>query len=203
MATELGKAYVQIIPSAKGISGKISSALKGESQAAGTSSGQIIGSNLVSKLKTVIAAAGIGKAIAASVTEGAKLEQSLGGVETLFKENADLVVKNARQAYKTAGVSSNEYMEGVTSFAASLLQSTSGNTKKAAEISDMAYRDMSDNANKMGTHMQDIQNAYQGFAKQNYTMLDNLKLGYGGTKSEMERLLAFLHFEEVLLLQHG
>lgn len=190
MATELGKAYVQIIPSAKGISGKISSALKGESQAAGTSSGQIIGSNLVSKLKTIIAAAGIGKAIAASVTEGAKLEQSLGGVETLFKENADLVVKNARQAYKTAGVSSNEYMEGVTSFAASLLQSTSGNTKKAAEISDMAYRDMSDNANKMGTHMQDIQNAYQGFAKQNYTMLDNLKLGYGGTKSEMQRLLA-------------
>ena len=190
MATELGKAYVQIIPSAKGISGKISSALKGESQAAGTSSGGIIGANLVSKLKAVVAAAGIGKAIAASVSEGAKLQQSLGGVETLFKENADLVVKNAREAYKTAGVSSNEYMEGVTSFAASLLQSTSGNTKKAAEVSDMAYRDMSDNANKMGTNMQDIQNAYQGFAKQNYTMLDNLKLGYGGTKSEMQRLLA-------------
>ena len=190
MATELGKAYVQIIPSAKGISGKISSALKGESQAAGTSSGGIIGANLVSKLKAVVAAAGIGKAIAASVSEGAKLEQSLGGVETLFKENADLVVKNAREAYKTAGVSSNEYMEGVTSFAASLLQSTAGNTKKAAEVSDMAYRDMSDNANKMGTNMQDIQNAYQGFAKQNYTMLDNLKLGYGGTKSEMQRLLA-------------
>ena len=190
MATELGKAYVQIIPSAQGISGKISGLLKGESQAAGTSSGQIIGSNLVSKLKTIIAAAGIGKAIAASVSEGAKLEQSLGGVETLFKENADLVVKNARQAYKTAGVSSNEYMEGVTSFAASLLQSTAGNTKKAADVSNMAFMDMSDNANKMGTHMQDIQNAYQGFAKQNYTMLDNLKLGYGGTKSEMQRLLA-------------
>ncbi|WP_010247746.1 phage tail protein [Peptoniphilus rhinitidis] len=190
MATELGKAYVQIIPSAKGISGKITSALKGESQSAGTSSGGIIGANLVSKLKAVVAAAGIGKAIAASVSEGAKLEQSLGGVETLFKENADLVVKNAREAYKTAGVSSNEYMEGVTSFAASLLQSTAGNTKKAAEVSDMAYRDMSDNANKMGTNMQDIQNAYQGFAKQNYTMLDNLKLGYGGTKSEMQRLLA-------------
>lgn len=190
MATELGKAYVQIIPSAKGISGIISSALKGESQAAGTSSGGIIGANLVSKLKAVVAAAGIGKAIAASVSEGAKLEQSLGGVETLFKENADLVVKNAREAYKTAGVSSNEYMEGVTSFAASLLQSTAGNTKKAADVSDMAFRDMSDNANKMGTHMGDIQNAYQGFAKQNYTMLDNLKLGYGGTKSEMQRLLA-------------
>lgn len=190
MATELGKAYVQIIPSAQGISGKISSLLKGESQSAGTSAGNTIGSNLVSKLKAVVAAAGIGKAIAASVSEGAKLEQSIGGVETLFKENADLVVKNAREAYKTAGVSSNEYMEGVTSFAASLLQSTAGNTKKAAEVSDMAYRDMSDNANKMGTNMQDIQNAYQGFAKQNYTMLDNLKLGYGGTKSEMQRLLA-------------
>lgn len=190
MATELGKAYVQIVPSAQGISGKISNILRPEAQSAGTSSGGILGSSLVSKLKTVIAAAGIGKAIKAAVTEGANLEQSLGGVETLFKENADLVVKNAREAYKTAGVSANEYMEGVTSFAASLLQSTSGDTKKAAEISDMAYRDMSDNANKMGSNMGDIQNAYQGFAKQNYTMLDNLKLGYGGTKSEMERLLA-------------
>lgn len=190
MATELGKAYVQIVPSAQGISGKISSALKGESQSAGTSSGEILGSSLATKLKAVIVAAGIGKAIKASISEGAKLEQSLGGVETLFKENADLVVKNAREAYKTAGVSANSYMEGVTSFAASLLQSTAGDTKKAAEISDMAFRDMSDNANKMGTHMGDIQNAYQGFAKQNYTMLDNLKLGYGGTKSEMQRLLA-------------
>lgn len=189
MATELGKAYVQIVPSAQGISGKISSALRGESQSAGTSSGQLVGTNLVSKLKTIIAAAGIGKAIKASISEGAKLEQSLGGVETLFKKNADLVVKNAREAYKTAGVSANEYMEGVTSFAASLLQSTAGDTKKATEISDMAFRDMSDNANKMGSNMGDIQNAYQGFAKQNYTMLDNLKLGYGGTKSEMERLL--------------
>lgn len=190
MATELGKAYVQVIPSAQGISGKLTNLLKGESQAAGTSSGSLIGSTLVSKLKAVVAAAGIGKAIAASITEGAKLQQSLGGVETLFKENADLVINNARQAYKTAGVSSNEYMEGVTSFAASLLQSTAGNTKEAAQISDMAYRDMSDNANKFGTNMRDIQNAYQGFAKQNYTMLDNLKLGYGGTKSEMQRLLA-------------
>ena len=144
MATELGKAYVQIIPSAKGISGKISGLLKGESQSAGTSSGGLIGANLVSKLKAVIAAAGIGKAISASISEGAKLQQSIGGVETLFKENADLVVKNAREAYKTAGVSANSYMEGVTSFAASLLQSTAGDTKKAAEISDMAFRDMSD-----------------------------------------------------------
>lgn len=189
MATELGKAYVQIIPSAQGISGKISSILKGESQSAGTISGGLIGTRLIGKLKTIIAAAGIGKAIAASISEGAKLQQSIGGVETLFKESAGRVRDYARQAYKTSGVSANEYMEGVTSFAASLLQSTAGNTQKAADVSNMAFMDMSDNANKMGTHMGDIQNAYQGFAKQNYTMLDNLKLGYGGTKKEMERLL--------------
>lgn len=179
MATELGKAYVQIIPSAQGISGKISNLLKGESQSAGTSSGGLIGAKLVSKLKAVIAAAGIGKAISASISEGAKLQQSIGGVETLFKESAGRVREYASQAYKTSGVSANEYMEGVTSFAASLLQSTAGNTRKAADVSNMAFMDMSDNANKMGTHMGDIQNAYQGFAKQNYTMLDNLKLGYG------------------------
>lgn len=174
MATELGKAYVQIIPSAKGISGKITSALKGESKTAGTSSGGIIGTSLVGKLKAVVAAAGIGKAIAASISEGAKLQQSIGGVETLFKESAGRVRDYARQAYKTSGVSANEYMEGVTSFAASLLQSTAGNTKKAADVSNMAFMDMSDNANKMGTHMGDIQNAYQGFAKQNYTIKRNL-----------------------------
>lgn len=112
-----------------------------------------------------------------SLRARADLEQNLGGVETLFKKNADLVVANAKKAYQTAGVSANEYMQGVTSFAASLLQATSGNTKKAAEVSDMAFKDMSDNANKFGTAMESIQNAYQGFAKQNYTMLDNLKLG--------------------------
>ena len=125
-----------------------------------------------------------------SVQAYANLEQSLGGVETLFKENANTVIKNAKEAYKTAGVDANTYMEGVTSFAASLLQSLGNDTAKAAEISDMAFRDMSDNANKFGTDMASIQSAYQGFAKQNYTMLDNLKLGYGGTKTEMERLLA-------------
>jgi phage-related protein len=125
-----------------------------------------------------------------SLQARADLEQNLGGVETLFKENADKVVENAKKAYETAGVSANQYMQGVTSFAASLLQSTAGNTEKAADIADMAFTDMADNANKMGTAMESIQNAYQGFAKQNYTMLDNLKLGYGGTKTEMERLLA-------------
>lgn len=190
MATELGKAYVQIIPSAQGISGKISGLLKGESQSAGTSSGSIIGTSLVSKLKAVIAVAGIGKAISASISEGAKLQQSIGGVETLFKESAGRVREYASQAYKTSGVSANEYMENVTKFSASLLQSTAGNTKKSADIANMAMKDMSDNSNKFGSNIQDIQNAYQGFSKQNWTMLDNLRLGYGGTRSEMVRLLA-------------
>lgn len=128
--------------------------------------------------------------VAAGVKSYAELEQNLGGVETLFGDSANKVVENAKKAYKTAGVSANEYMAGVTSFSASLLQSLGGDTAKAADVADMAFRDMSDNANKFGTDMQSIQNAYQGFAKQNYTMLDNLKLGYGGTKTEMERLLA-------------
>ena len=126
----------------------------------------------------------------ASLDSVASLEQNLGGIETLFKDSADIVIENAKRAYKTAGMSANEYMQNVTSFSASLLQSLSGNTKAAAEVADMAMTDMSDNANKMGTSMELIQNAYQGFAKQNYTMLDNLKLGYGGTKTEMERLLS-------------
>lgn len=119
----------------------------------------------------------------------ADYEQLIGGVETLFKDNASTVENYANNAYKTAGLSANDYMETVTSFSASLLQSLNNDTAKSAEVADMAITDMSDNANKMGTDMSMIQNAYQGFAKQNYTMLDNLKLGYGGTKSEMERLL--------------
>lgn len=130
--------------------------------------------------------AGMSKAALSSV---ASLEQNVGGVETLFKENAQTVIDNANNAYKTAGMSANEYMQSVTSFSASLLQSVAGDTAEAAKIADMAMVDMSDNANKMGTDMTSIQNAYQGFAKQNYTMLDNLKLGYGGTKEEMQRLL--------------
>ena len=148
--------------------------------------------NVSKKLATVTA--GITGALAGVVGVGVKsyadLEQNLGGVETLFKDSADKVVENAKNAYKTAGVSANEYMQGVTSFSASLLQSLGGDTSKAADVADMAFRDMSDNANKFGTDMASIQNAYQGFAKQNYTMLDNLKLGYGGTKTEMQRLLS-------------
>lgn len=157
---------------------------------AGESSGASFGSKLAGTIKTAIAAAGIGKALKEAITAGADLQQSLGGIETLFKDSADTVIASAQQAYKTAGLSANEYMQSVTGFSASLLQGLGGDTQKAAAIADMALTDMSDNANKMGTSMQSIQDAYQGFAKQNYTMLDNLKLGYGGTKTEMERLLA-------------
>lgn len=180
---------MQIIPSAKGISAKIGEALGNAPAKAGDAAGQSMGSSLVGKLKAVIAAAGIGAAFSKALGEGAALEQSLGGVETLFKESADTVKQYAAEAYKTAGVSSNEYMEQVTSFSASLLQSLGGDTAKAAEYANRALVDMSDNANKMGTDIGSIQWAYQGFAKANYTMLDNLKLGYGGTKEEMARLI--------------
>ena len=138
-----------------------------------------------------IAAAG---AAAVAITKQAvenygEYEQLVGGVETLFKSSADTVMQYAANAYQTAGMSANEYMTTVTAFSASLLQSMGGDTEAAAEKANLAITDMSDNANKMGTDMQSIQNAYQGFAKQNYTMLDNLKLGYGGTKEEMQRLL--------------
>jgi phage-related protein len=120
----------------------------------------------------------------------ADLEQNIGGVETLFKDSADTVIENSKKAYTTAGIDANKYMEQITSFSASLLQSLGGDTEEAAKVGDMAIQDMADNSNKFGTAIENIQNAYQGFAKQNYTMLDNLKLGYGGTKTEMERLLA-------------
>lgn len=186
---ELAKAYVQIVPSAEGIQGKITEALGGEPAAAGDAAGQSLGAQLVGTLKKVIAAAGIGKIISESINLGGALQQSLGGVETLFKDSADTVKAYAAQAYKTVGLSVNDYMEQTTSFAASLLSSVSQDTQAAADLANMAMVDMADNSNKMGTSMQDIQNAYQGFAKQNYTMLDNLKLGYGGTQAEMQRLL--------------
>lgn len=127
--------------------------------------------------------------VKSAVTAYSDYEQLVGGVETLFKDSASEVQKYAANAYQTAGLSANEYMETVTGFSASLLQSLDGDTKAAAEKANVAITDMSDNANKMGTSMESIQNAYQGFAKHNYTMLDNLKLGYGGTKEEMQRLL--------------
>lgn len=186
---ELAKAYVQIVPSANGIKGSITEALGGEPAAAGESAGN----SIASKLKGAIIAAGIGKVvkdvISSAVSEAGALEQSIGGIETLFKDSADKMKEYAKQAYKTAGISANDYMEQSTSFAASLISSLGGDTQKAAEYANRAIIDMSDNSNKMGTNIQDIQNAYQGFAKQNYTMLDNLKLGYGGTQEEMKRLI--------------
>ena len=187
--TQLGKAYVQIMPSAKGVGAETARIFDGEMGNAGDASGESFIKTFIKAAKGAITAAGIGKAISASIMEGAALEQSLGGVEAIFGDAADTVIKNANEAFKTAGVSANQYMEGVTSFAASLMASTGGNAEQAASVADQAFRDMSDNANRFGTDMASIQAAYQGFAKQNYTMLDNLKLGYGGTKTEMERLL--------------
>lgn len=128
--------------------------------------------------------------LASIVSATADIEQSIGGVETLFKDSAGTVIANAKQAFATVGISANEYMEQVTSFSASLLQSLGGDTAKAASYADRAMKDMADNANKFGTDIESVQNAYQGFAKGNYTMLDNLKLGYGGTKEEMQRLIS-------------
>lgn len=186
---ELGKAYVQIVPSAQGIKSALTEMFDEETDGLGEQTGQSIGQELVGTLKKVIAAAGIGKIISDSINMGGALQQSLGGVETLFKDSADTVKEYAAQAYRTVGLSANDYMEQTTSFAASLLSSVSKDTNAAAQLANMAMVDMADNANKMGTDMQDIQNAYQGFAKQNYTMLDNLKLGYGGTQAEMQRML--------------
>lgn len=181
----VASAYVQIVPSAEGIKGSITQALGGEASSAGES----LGSTLVGKIKGVIAAAGIGAAIGKTLTEGAALEQSIGGVETLFKDSANTIKQYAAQAYSTAGVSANSYMEQVTSFSATLLQGLGGDTAAAAKYANEAIVQMSDNANKMGTDISSIQWAYQGFAKDNFTMLDNLKLGYGGTQAEMARLI--------------
>ena len=166
-----------------GISGKIKSGFSKIGSIAGTALTGVT----VAIGGAATALAGLGTA---SVNSYADLEQNIGGIETLFKGSSDKVIKNAENAYKTAGMSANQYMETVTGFSASLLQSLGGDTEKAADSANMALIDMADNANKMGTSMESIQWAYQGFAKQNYTMLDNLKLGYGGTKEEMQRLLA-------------
>lgn len=214
--TNIGKYYVQIVPSAQGISGSISGLLDGEAAEAGASSGASIAGNLIGTLKSAVAAAGIGKFIGESLRAGADLQQSVGGIETLFGTNGksieefaasagksvaevrgeyemleraqETALGNARNAYQTAGLSANDYMQTVTGFAAAL-KASGISELEAAEAADKAVIAMADNANKMGTDMSSIQTAYQGFAKQNYTMLDNLKLGYGGTKEEMKRLL--------------
>ena len=150
-----------------------------------------IGGNIAKGMAAALAGASvaIGKITTDAVNAFADYEQLVGGMETLFKDSAGNALDYAVNAYKTAGLSMNDYMETVTSFSASLIKSLGGDTEKAVSYADMAITDMSDNANKMGSSMESIQNAYQGFAKQNYTMLDNLKLGYGGTKEEMKRLL--------------
>lgn len=238
---DLGKAYIQIIPSAKGIKGSLENVIAPEAEKAGEKSGNFFTRSFKGVVKT--AGAGVGKGLStianvsfkgaiagatalasgmtaiggASIKSYADTEQLVGGVKTLFGarelsiqeyaksvgksvndvqteysnllEAENTVLNNAQKAYETAGLSANQYMETVTGFSASLVSSLGGDTKKAAQLADQAIIDMSDNANKMGSNIVDIQNAYQGFAKQNYTMLDNLKLGYGGTKTEMERLL--------------
>lgn len=203
--TQLGKAYVQIVPSMQGLASELRRAF-GDSMPDGHKFGSSLGGNVVSGFGSTIkkgfaiaakagvatisaAAAGVGAIVKSSASAYADYEQNIGGVETLFKDNADTIVKYASEAYKTAGISANDYMQNVTSFSASLLQGLGGDTAQAAKIANEAMVDMSDNANKMGTDISSIQNAYQGFAKQNYTMLDNLKLGYGGTQSEMARLI--------------
>ena len=194
MADTIGTAYVQIEPSFDGVVSKIDKEFGGVGKESGNTFMSGFGSVLgtAGKLVAGAAAAGataVGGMVSKAVSAYGEYEQLVGGVDTLFKDSSSKVQANAEQAFMTAGISANEYMETVTSFSASLLQSLGGDTEKATNIADMAIIDMSDNANKMGTSMESIQNAYQGFAKQNYTMLDNLKLGYGGTKEEMNRLL--------------
>lgn len=189
MSSQIGTAYVRIVPSAQGIQSSTSKLLNNQMGGVGKTAGASFGASVVGVAGKYIGAAAIGEVLLKSLKAGGELEQSIGGIETLFKNSSDIVLKNSENAWKTAGLSANEYMQQATSFSASLLQSLGGDTKKAARITDQAIIDMSDNANKMGTDIESIQNAYQGFAKQNYTMLDNLKLGFGGTKSEMLRLL--------------
>lgn len=184
----IADAFVQIIPSADGISGKLNNLLSGEVDVAGKRAGDNFGAKMVGAIKGVVAAAGIGAAFKAAIDQGGALQQSIGGVETLYGEAADAIKGYAAEAYKY-GLSTNDYMEQSTSFAAALKQSLGGDAVAAAEAANIALEDMADNSAKMGTDMASIQNAYQGFAKQNYTMLDNLKIGYGGTKTEMQRLL--------------
>ena len=217
MATQIGEAYIQIIPSAKGIKNSITKELGGEAESAGKSAGSSIASGLVGAIKGALAAAGIGAALKKTLEEGASLEQSIGGIETLFgaggksaeeyaasvgkslsevkdeytqlMDAQNIALENAANAYKTAGLSADEYMQTVTGFAAALKQSVSNETE-AAKLADQAVIDMADNANKMGSDMSSIQAAYSSFSRGQYQLLDNLKLGYGGTKSEMERLLS-------------
>lgn len=186
----LGTAYVQIVPTAKGIQGSVKNLLEPEAKAAGTATGTTINKFAAKALVAGAIGAALIKVVKGALDEGGKLQQSyFGGLDTIYGEAADGARAYAREAAK-AGISMNEYSEQAVSFGAALRKAYGGDTKKAAEAANTAILDMADNSAKMGTSLDSITNAYQGFAKQNYTMLDNLKLGYGGTKTEMQRLLA-------------
>lgn len=197
--TQLAKAYVQILPSMEGFQNELEKKMGNSSESAGKSSGTSFGGAFSAAAK-VTAKAGIAAVTAAgagvvaltksAVSAYGEYEQLVGGVNKLFGDASDQLMGYAEEAYKTAGLSANEYMEQATSFSAALINSLGGDTKKAAEITDVAMRAMSDNVNTFGSDMESVQNAFQGFSKQNYTMLDNLKLGYGGTKEETKRLIA-------------
>ena len=187
--TEVGSAYVTIYPQTDGNFSKQVGKTMGDNIGSGFSAKAVAIGNIISNV-AMNAASAIGSQLSSAFENYANYEQLVGGVDTLFRESSQVVQENAQRAFATAGMSANQYMEQVTSFSASLLQSLGGDTEAAARYADTAMKDMSDNANKMGSNMESITDAYQGFAKQIYTMLDNLKLGYGGTKSEMERLLA-------------
>lgn len=202
MADTIATAYVQIEPTFDGVADKLKGEFSKSGESAGKEAGEKAGSGFASVLGTtakvavgaMTAAVSAGAAAVTGLTKAAtdsfgQYEQLVGGVETLFGDAAGKVQENAAKAFATAGMSANEYMETVTGFSASLLQSLGGDTQKAADVADMALADMSDNANKMGSSLDSIKVAYQGFAKGQYQLLDNLKLGYGGTKTEMQRLL--------------
>ena len=189
MSTEIAKAYVQIIPSAQGIKGAITNELGGEAESAGKQSGAALGSSLVGALKGVIAAAGIGAFVKSSLDAAGNIQQSFGGLDTLYGSASGALKEYAAEAYK-AGIDANTYAEQAVSFGAALKDAYGGDTVKAAEAANAAIMAMADNSAKMGTDIGSVQAAYQGFAKGQYQLLDNLKLGYGGTKTEMQRLLA-------------
>lgn len=189
MAATLGEAYVNIIPKAPGIEGQLKNMFGTAGDSAGAEAGKRSGSGLLAGIKKAIPAAAVGKILKDAFTAGGDLQQSFGGLDTIYGD-ASAAAKEYAQSAAQAGISANSYAEQAVSFGAALKSAYGGDTTAAIEAANTAIMDMADNSAKMGTDITNVQNAYQGFAKQNYTMLDNLKLGYGGTKSEMERLLA-------------
>ena len=189
MAESIGNAYVNIIPKAPGIEGQIDSLLGGPAASAGSSAGSKAGAGLLGSLKKVLGVAAVGKVLKDAFDAGGALEQSFGGLDTIYGDAAGTAAKNFAKQAAQMGISANDYAEQAVAMGAALKQAFGGNAYKAIGAANTAIKDMADNAAKMGTPIESLQTAYQGFAKQNYTMLDNLKLGYGGTQAEMKRLL--------------